>query len=121
MDLEWNNSYNKFKKCFVNEILEIGAVMVDDELEVIDTFSVIIKSQLIKKLSGRVKNLTHIINQAWVPWYTMHKIIEGLLCAVELNPKSLDILSGLTDWIYNRVSKWDDSTKRTVLGIEYGK
>ena len=63
MDLEWNNSYNKYKKCFVNEVLEIGAVMADEELEVIDTFSVIIKSQLIKKLSGRVKNLTHITNE----------------------------------------------------------
>ncbi len=63
MDLEWNNSYNKIKKCFVNEVLEIGAVMVDEELEVIDTFSVIIRSQLIKKLSGRVKNLTHISNE----------------------------------------------------------
>lgn len=63
MDLEWNNSYNKYKKCFVNEILEIGAVMVNEELEVIDTFSVIIRSQLIKKLSGRVKNLTHITNE----------------------------------------------------------
>lgn len=63
MDLEWNNSYNKMKKCFVNEVLEIGAVMVDEELEVIDTFSVIIRSQLIKKLSGRVKNLTHISNE----------------------------------------------------------
>lgn len=63
MDLEWNNSYNKYRKCFVNEILEIGAVMVNDELEVIDTFSVIIRSQLIKKLSGRVKNLTHITNE----------------------------------------------------------
>ena len=63
MDLEWNNSYNKYRKCFVNEILEIGAVMVNDDLEVIDTFSVIIRSQLIKKLSGRVKNLTHITNE----------------------------------------------------------
>ena len=63
MDLEWNNSYNKIKKCFVNEILEIGAVLVDEHLDVIDTFSVIIKSQLIKKLSGRVKNLTHISNE----------------------------------------------------------
>ncbi len=63
MDLEWNNSYNKYRKCFVNEILEIGAVLVDEELDVIDTFSVIIKSQLIKKLSGRVKNLTHISNE----------------------------------------------------------
>lgn len=63
MDLEWNNSYNKLYKCFVNEILEIGAVMVNEDLEVIDTFSVIIRSQLIKKLSGRVKNLTHITNE----------------------------------------------------------
>ncbi len=63
MDLEWNNSYNKIKKCFVNEILEIGAVLVDENLDVIDTYSVIIKSQLIKKLSGRVKNLTHITNE----------------------------------------------------------
>lgn len=63
MDLEWNNSYNKQKRCFVNEVLEIGAVLVDEELEVIDTFSVIIRSQLIKKLSGRVKNLTHISNE----------------------------------------------------------
>ncbi len=63
MDLEWNNSYNKIKKCFVNEILEIGAVLVDEHLDVIDTYSVIIKSQLIKKLSGRVKNLTHITNE----------------------------------------------------------
>lgn len=51
------------RKCFVNEILEIGAVMADEELEVIDTFSVIIRSQLSKKLSGRVKNLTHITNE----------------------------------------------------------
>lgn len=63
MDLEWNNSYNKVKKCFVNEILEIGAVLVDEHLDVIDTYSVIVKSQLIKKLSGRVKNLTHITNE----------------------------------------------------------
>ena len=63
MDLEWNNSYNKIYRSFVNEILEIGAVMVNEDLEVIDTFSVIIRSQLIKKLSGRVKNLTHITNE----------------------------------------------------------
>lgn len=26
----------------------------------------------------------------------------------------------LGDWIYNRVSKWDANTQKTVLGIEYG-
>lgn len=63
MDLEWNNSYSKKLKSFFNEIIEIGAVMVDENLEVIDTFSVLIRSQLSKKLSGRVKNLTHISNE----------------------------------------------------------
>lgn len=76
MDLEWNNSYNKYKKCFVNEILEIGAVMVDEELEVIDTFSVIIKSQLIKKLSGRVKNLTHITNEDMCSGVTFQRAVS---------------------------------------------
>lgn len=63
MDLEWNNSYNKKLKVFFNEILEIGAVMVDDDLEVEDTFSVLVKTQLSRKLSGRVKDLTHISNE----------------------------------------------------------
>lgn len=76
MDLEWNNSYNKYKKCFVNEILEIGAVMVDEELEVIDTFSVIIRSQLIKKLSGRVKSLTHISNEAMSSGVTFQRAVS---------------------------------------------
>lgn len=63
MDLEWNNSYNKKLKNFFNEIIEIGAVMVDDDLDVEDTFSVLIKSQLSNKLSGRVRDLTHISNE----------------------------------------------------------
>lgn len=63
MDLEWNNSYNKKLKSFFNEIIEIGAVMVDDELDVVDTFSVLVRSQLSNKLSGRVKSLTHISNE----------------------------------------------------------
>lgn len=76
MDLEWNNSYNKVKRCFVNEVLEIGAVMVDEELEVIDTFSVIIRSQLIKKLSGRVKNLTHISNEDMSSGVTFQRAVS---------------------------------------------
>ncbi|MBQ8210188.1 MAG: exonuclease domain-containing protein [Clostridia bacterium] len=63
MDLEWNNSYSKKLKSFFNEIIEIGAVMVDENLEMTDTFSVLIRSQLSNKLSGRVKSLTHISNE----------------------------------------------------------
>ena len=76
MDLEWNNSYSKKLKCFFNEILEIGAVMVDDNMEVVDTFSVLIRSQLANKLSGRVKSLTHISNEDMYGGVTFHKAIS---------------------------------------------
>lgn len=62
MDLEWNNTYCKKKKGFLNEIIEIGAVKLDENLNQVDTFSLFIKAQLGKKLHTRVKELTNISN-----------------------------------------------------------
>ena len=61
-DLEWNNVYGRKIKGFINEIIEIGAVKLDENLKVIDTFSMFIKAQLGKKLHSRVKELTNITN-----------------------------------------------------------
>ena len=67
-------------------------------------------------------NKTNIATQAWVPWYTMHKIISGLVSTYELtgSEDAYTVAKGLGDWTYNRVSKWSDDTQKTVLGIEYG-
>ncbi len=62
LDLEWNNTYAKKAKGYINEIIEIGAVKLDDELDTVDTFSCIIRSQIGKKLRGSVKRLTHLTN-----------------------------------------------------------
>ena len=62
MDLEWNHTYAKKADGYINEIIEIGAVKLDDELETVDTFSCIIRSQIGKKLRGSVKRLTHLTN-----------------------------------------------------------
>ena len=43
MDLEWNNSYMKSAEKFINEIIEIGAVKLDEELNTVDNFSELIK------------------------------------------------------------------------------
>ncbi len=63
-----------------------------------------------------------INTQAWVPWYTMHKIIAGLLDAYTLagSERALSVVTKLGDWVYERVSGWTSSTQRTVLSIEYG-
>lgn len=68
------------------------------------------------------KGLANISTQAWVPWYTMHKILAGLITTYELegNETAYNIAKNLGNWIYNRVIKWDASTQKTVLGIEYG-
>lgn len=68
------------------------------------------------------KNLTNISTQAWVPWYTMHKIIAGLISMYRLAgiEKAKDVLLGLCDWVCERTLKWDEKTRLTVLNIEYG-
>ncbi len=63
LDLEWNNAYSRRHKCFINEIIEIGAVMLDENLHTVDTFSMFVKAQLGKKLHSRVKELTSITNE----------------------------------------------------------
>ncbi len=63
MDLEWNNSYMKSTQKFINEIIEIGAVKLDEQLQVVDTFSELVKPTVSKKLRSRIKNLTHITNE----------------------------------------------------------
>jgi DUF1680 family protein len=68
------------------------------------------------------KNLANIMTQAWVPWYTMHKILAGLVDTYVLtdNKKALQTANALAIWVANRVNRWDETTQQTVLGIEYG-
>lgn len=65
---------------------------------------------------------TNIITESWVPWYTMHKIVQGLVDVYNAtgNETAKTIASDLGDWTYNRASKWSAQTHNTVLSIEYG-
>ena len=62
MDLEWNNAYVHRTKSFMNEIIEVGAVMLNDRLEEIGRFSCFVKSRIGKKIRSNIKRLTHITN-----------------------------------------------------------
>lgn len=59
---------------------------------------------------------------AWVPWYTMHKILAGLISAYQLakKPQALEIATKLGTWVYNRVAGWTEDIRKRVLAIEYG-
>jgi uncharacterized protein len=58
----------------------------------------------------------------WVPYYTMHKILAGLIDVYkfEQNADALAVASKLGDWLYSRASGWNASAKSRVLGSEYG-
>jgi len=60
LDLEWNSVYGVKIRGFINEIIEIGAVMLDEEFREIDSFSLLVKSQIGKRLQAHVKEMTHL-------------------------------------------------------------
>ncbi len=59
---------------------------------------------------------------AWVPWYTMHKVLSGLLSAYQLGnrPQALEIAVKLGLWVCERTGNWTDEVRERVLLIEYG-
>lgn len=78
--------------------------------------------------------VTDIIQQAWVPWYTMHKILSGLVAFASLKTSyasdlddvtliadtALAVMGRLADWVYKRTSGWNEGVHRRVLDVEYG-
>ena len=64
----------------------------------------------------------NIMTEAWVPWYTMHKLIAGLIDIYNYSgyEPAKEVASGLGDWVYNRGSGWDWALNNHVLNIEYG-
>lgn len=59
---------------------------------------------------------------AWVPWYTMHKIISGVTAAWVYadNVTARRIMERLADWTAARVLSWTEEIQKTVLAVEYG-
>ena len=64
LDLEWNGAPLYKTGGYFNEIIEFGAVKLNDSLEITDSFQALVKPTVHKKLTGRVKRLTHISNDA---------------------------------------------------------
>ena len=67
-------------------------------------------------------NKININTEAWVPWYTMHKILQGLIDAYVYTGSevALQTAKALGDWVYNRATAWSEAKKNQVLGVEYG-
>ncbi|QUL58072.1 glycoside hydrolase family 127 protein [Paenibacillus tritici] len=59
---------------------------------------------------------------AWVPWYTMHKIIAGLTAAYTAtgSKTAYTVADKLGDWVSRRTASWSEEVHQRVLSVEYG-
>jgi len=60
--------------------------------------------------------------RVWAPWYTLHKIMAGLLdmyvyCG---NKQALDVVKGMAAWTKRRTDKLDEEAMQRMLKVEHG-
>jgi DUF1680 family protein len=72
--------------------------------------------------AGRIRSRGFDLNGAWSPWYTVHKVMGGLLDAYLYcdNAKALQVEKGMADWTATIVDHLPDSTVQKMLACEYG-
>ncbi len=64
--------------------------------------------------------------QIWAPYYTLHKILAGLIDVYEVsgNKKALEIAANMSDWVYARLSQLPQETLikmwNTYIAGEFG-
>ncbi|MFL5745866.1 MAG: beta-L-arabinofuranosidase domain-containing protein [Niastella sp.] len=71
---------------------------------------------------GNIRSRGFDLNGAWSPWYTVHKIMAGLLDAYLYcdNKKALTVETGMADWTANLLRNLPDSSLQRMLFCEYG-
>jgi DUF1680 family protein len=60
--------------------------------------------------------------RVWAPWYTLHKILAGLLDMNEHcgNAQALEVARKFADWVKTRTDRLGDEPMQTMLGNEHG-
>ena len=71
---------------------------------------------------GIIKSGGFDLNGAWSPWYTLHKVMAGLVDAYLYcdNNQALAIVTKMADWTGNVVNLLTDDQRQKMLTCEYG-
>lgn len=76
LDMEWDSAYHKLHKRFVNQILQIGAVKLDENFNIVDIFDVTVKSSICKRVSKRFTELTGITKEMMLEGIALTDAVE---------------------------------------------
>ncbi len=71
---------------------------------------------------GEIKSTGFNLNGGWSPWYTVHKVMAGLVDAhtYARNPLALVVVRGLADWTAAVVNPLSEEQRLAMLNCEYG-
>ncbi|WP_420153631.1 beta-L-arabinofuranosidase domain-containing protein [Siphonobacter sp.] len=71
---------------------------------------------------GDIRSRGFDLNGAWSPWYTVHKVMAGLLDAYLYcdNAKALTINVGMANWVDQTLKNLNDEQIQKMLLCEYG-
>ena len=71
---------------------------------------------------GVIKSGGFDLNGGWSPWYTVHKVMAGLVDAYLYcdNEKALRVVIGMADWTQNTVGHLTEEQRIKMLNCEYG-
>ena len=58
----------------------------------------------------------------WAPWYTLHKILQGLIDQYTMcgNETALEVAKGMGDWAYNKTKNLTDEQRQKAIRNEFG-
>ena len=58
----------------------------------------------------------------WAPWYTLHKIISGLIdqYLYSGNSQAINLAQGMANWAYAKLRNLDDGVRRKMIRNEFG-
>lgn len=80
LDLEWDSVYYPPEKRFINQILQIGAVRLDESRKTVGTFSVNVRSALSNRVSSRFAKLTGITSEIMRAGVPFKEAVEQYNC-----------------------------------------
>ncbi len=71
---------------------------------------------------GDIRSQGFDLNGIWVPYYTQHKVMDGLFHAYKLcgNKKALEVERKFADWLYTVIKDLNDHQVQEMLNCEHG-
>jgi uncharacterized protein len=71
---------------------------------------------------GEIKSSGFDLNGAWSPWYTVHKVMAGLVDAYLYcdNQQALNVVTGMADWTESVMKNLTEEQRIRMLNCEYG-